>query len=135
MAPKPRNNIAQVLGSGTAEAKLRLSRAKSLPLVALIELIARRLIELGATVCAFDPEASARAKELLGDSIEYAGNMYEAIEGADALVLVTEWKQFHRPSWQRVKSAMRGHVVFDGRNIYSPEQMRGLGFEYFSIGR
>ncbi|OBG72805.1 UDP-glucose/GDP-mannose dehydrogenase family protein [Mycobacterium sp. E3305] len=97
--------------------------------------IVRRLLELGATVRAFDPEASVRAKEALGDSIEYAGNMYEAVEGADALVLVTEWKQFHRPSWQRVRSAMRGHVVFDGRNIYDPRRLRAEGFDYYGMGR
>ncbi|OBH14122.1 MULTISPECIES: UDP-glucose/GDP-mannose dehydrogenase family protein [unclassified Mycobacterium] len=97
--------------------------------------IVRRLLELGATVRAFDPEAGARAKEALGDSIEYAGNMYEAVEGADALVLVTEWKQFQRPSWQRVRSAMRGHVVFDGRNIYDPRRLRAEGFEYYGMGR
>lgn len=97
--------------------------------------VARKLIELGATVRAFDPEATARAKEALGDSIEYAGNMYEAVEGADALVLVTEWKQFQRPSWQRVKSVMRGHVVFDGRNIYDPKRLRAEGFEYYGMGR
>jgi UDPglucose 6-dehydrogenase len=97
--------------------------------------VVQRLIELGATVRAFDPEATVRAKEALGDSIEYAGNMYEAIEGADALVLVTEWKQFHRPSWQRVKSVMRGHVVFDGRNIYDPKRLRAEGFEYYGMGR
>ncbi|BBY02315.1 UDP-glucose dehydrogenase family protein [Mycobacterium seoulense] len=97
--------------------------------------IVRKLIEMGATVRAFDPEAAVRAKELLGDSIEYAGTMYEAIEGADALVLITEWKQFHRPSWQRVRSAMRGHVVFDGRNIYDPRRLRAEGFEYYGMGR
>lgn len=97
--------------------------------------IIRKLIEHGATVRAFDPEASLRAKEILGDSIEYASSMYEAIEGADALVLVTEWKQFQRPSWQRVKSAMRGHVVFDGRNIYDPKRLRAEGFDYFGMGR
>lgn len=97
--------------------------------------VARKLLELGATVRAFDPEAGARAKEALGDSIEYAGNMYEAVEGADALVLVTEWKQFQRPSWQRVRAAMRGHVVFDGRNIYDPRRLRAEGFEYYGMGR
>jgi UDPglucose 6-dehydrogenase len=97
--------------------------------------IVGKLIELGATVRAYDPEASVRAKEALGDSIEYATNMYEAIEGADALVMVTEWKQFHRPSWQRVKSAMRGHVVFDGRNIYDPKRLKAEGFEYYGMGR
>ena len=77
--------------------------------------IAARLVELGATVCAYDPEATEQAKGLLGNTIEYAEGMYEAAEGADALLLVTEWKQFHRPSWQRLKQVMRGHVVFDGR--------------------
>ncbi|BBY00483.1 UDP-glucose dehydrogenase family protein [Mycobacterium seoulense] len=97
--------------------------------------IARMLLELGATVRAYDPEATVRAKSVLGDSIEYAGSMYEAVEDADALVLVTEWKQFQRPSWQRVKSAMRGYVVFDGRNIYDPKRLRAEGFEYYGMGR
>ena len=97
--------------------------------------IARRLLELGAIVRAFDPEATVQAKKALGNSIEYAGNMYEAVEGADALLLVTEWKQFQRPSWQRVKSLMRGYVVFDGRNIYDPKLLRAEGFEYYGMGR
>ena len=59
---------------------------------------------------AFDPEGTEQAKKALGNSIEYAGNMYDAVEGADALLLLTEWKQFQRPSWHRVKSAMRGYV-------------------------
>jgi UDPglucose 6-dehydrogenase len=97
--------------------------------------IAGRLVELGATVRAFDPEATGQAKKLLGDSIEYAGNMYEAVEGADALLLVTEWKQFQRPSWQRLKSIMRGFVVFDGRNIYDQKRLRAEGFEHYGMGR
>jgi UDPglucose 6-dehydrogenase len=97
--------------------------------------IANRLVELGAVVRAFDPEAAEQAKKQLGDSIEYAGNMYEAVEGADALLLVTEWKQFQRPSWQRVKSVMRNYVVFDGRNIYDPKRLRAEGFEYYGMGR
>jgi UDPglucose 6-dehydrogenase len=97
--------------------------------------VARRLVELGATVRAFDPEATAQAKDVLGDSIEYAANMYEAVEGADALLLVTEWKQFQRPFWQRIKSVMRGNVVFDGRNIYDPKRLRAEGFEYYGMGR
>jgi len=97
--------------------------------------IAKRLIELGALVRAFDPEGTEQARKALGNSIEYAGNMYDAVEGADALLLLTEWKQFQRPSWQRVRSAMRGQVVFDGRNIYDPERMRAEGFEYYGMGR
>jgi UDPglucose 6-dehydrogenase len=97
--------------------------------------IAGRLVQLGATVRAYDPEATVQAKKALGDSIEYAENMYEAAEGADALLLVTEWKQFQRPSWQRLKSIMRGFVVFDGRNIYDPKRLRAEGFEYYGMGR
>lgn len=97
--------------------------------------VAEKLVELGATVRAFDPEAAKEAKRTLGGSIEYATSMYEAVEGADALVLITEWKQFQRPSWQRVKSVMRGHVVFDGRNIYDPKRLRAEGFEYYGMGR
>ena len=96
---------------------------------------ASRLVELGATVRAYDPEATEQAKKVFGDSIEYAGSMYEAVEGADALLLVTEWKQFQRPSWQRLKSVMRGCVVFDGRNIYEPKRVRAEGFEYYGMGR
>jgi UDPglucose 6-dehydrogenase len=97
--------------------------------------IAQRLVELGAIVRAFDPEATKQAKNVLGNSIEYAGNMYDAVENADALLVLTEWKQFQRPSWQHVKSAMRQHVVFDGRNIYDPERLRAEGFEYYGMGR
>lgn len=97
--------------------------------------VASRLVELGAEVRAFDPEATLQAKKVLGASIEYADNMYEAVDGADALVLVTEWKQFHRPSWQRLKSIMRGYVVFDGRNIYDPKRLRAEGFDYYGMGR
>lgn len=97
--------------------------------------IAQKLVDNGAVVRAYDPEATAQARKVLGDSIEYAGTMYEAVEGADALLLLTEWKQFQRPSWPRVKSAMRGHVVFDGRNVYDPERLRREGFEYYGMGR
>ncbi|OCB37937.1 UDP-glucose 6-dehydrogenase [Mycobacterium malmoense] len=97
--------------------------------------VARRLVELGATVRAFDPEATKQAKMMLGSSIEYAGNMYDAVQDADALLLLTEWKQFQRPSWQRVRAAMRQHVVFDGRNVFDPERLRAEGFEYYSMGR
>jgi UDPglucose 6-dehydrogenase len=98
-------------------------------------IIAKRLVDYGAAVRAFDPEATEQARKVLGDSIEYAGNMYEAVDGADALLVITEWKQFQKPSWQRVKSAMRQHVVFDGRNIYDGERLRAEGFEYYGMGR
>ena len=97
--------------------------------------IVQRLLALGAGVKAFDPEAAGEARKVLGDGIEYAKGPYEAIEGADALVLVTEWNEFRRPSWKRAKSAMRGTVVFDGRNIYDPKVLRSEGFDYYGMGR
>jgi UDPglucose 6-dehydrogenase len=101
------------------------------PSLVLIE----KLLGLGARIKAFDPEAMDEAKKILGDSIEYSRDMYEAIDGVDALVLVTEWNEFRRPSWKRVKAAMRGNAVFDGRNIYDPKGLRAEGFEYSGMGR
>ena len=97
--------------------------------------IVDRLLGLGAELRAFDPEAMGEARRIVGDRIQYAAGPYEAAEGADALLLVTEWNAFRRPSWTRLKAAMRGRIVFDGRNIYSPERLKAEGFEYRGIGR
>ncbi len=94
------------------------------------------LLEAGAAVAAHDPVAIPTAREhYLGETIEYAADEYSACDDADALVLVTEWLQYRRPDWGSVKERLRRPVVFDGRNIFEPERMRGLGFEYHSIGR
>jgi UDPglucose 6-dehydrogenase len=97
--------------------------------------IVDRLLGLGAELRAFDPEAMGEARKILGDRIQYAAGPYEAARGADALLLVTEWNAFRRPSWTRLKAAMRGRIVFDGRNIYSPQRLKAEGFEYRGIGR
>jgi UDPglucose 6-dehydrogenase len=97
--------------------------------------IIERLTSLGAHIKAFDPEAMGEARKYLGDRIEYASGPYEASEGADALLLVTEWNAFRRPSWKKLKASMRAHVVFDGRNIYSATRVKAEGFEYYGIGR
>jgi len=97
--------------------------------------VARALLEAGASVVAFDPEAMDECKgHHLGDSIEYAPNPMAALDGADGLILVTEWNEFRRPDFERVKEAMRTPVVFDGRNIYSRKTLERLGFTYFGIG-
>jgi UDPglucose 6-dehydrogenase len=101
------------------------------PALVLIE----ELLAQGASVAAFDPVATDNVRRLLGDRIEYAHDMYDAARGADALALVTEWHVFRRPDFERLKQAMRAPVLFDGRNIWSPEEMRGLGFAYTGIGR
>ncbi len=95
------------------------------------------LLEAGCTVTAFDPIAMTEAKRRLGDntSIEYAADKYAAVNDADALVVVTEWKTFRVPSWPVVAKAMRGNVVFDGRNIYDAQELNAAGLHYYSIGR
>jgi UDPglucose 6-dehydrogenase len=93
------------------------------------------LIQGGARIQAYDPEAMTVARSIFGAKIGYAESNYAALKGADALVLVTEWNEFREPDFVRMKKLMREPVVFDGRNIYNPEQIKAQGFKYFSIGR
>ena len=95
----------------------------------------RLLLEAGCRVRVFDPVAMGECRRRLGDKVDYACDMYDAALGADALLLLTEWKQFRLPSWEVVRRSMNHPAVFDGRNIYSPEEMRQNGFYYASIGR
>ncbi len=98
--------------------------------------IIRGLKKRGARFQAFDPVAMNVAKAELGtDGIEYVSAYYDALKGADALLLLTEWHQFRRPDFDKMKSLMKGHVVFDGRNQYDPQKMRERGFLYYCIGR
>lgn len=101
------------------------------PSVVIIE----ALLSRGATVVAHDPIAIDAAKHVLGDRIQYADDNYSAIQNADALILVTEWSQYRSPSFHRLLASMKSPVIFDGRNLYAPEQMKELGFTYYSIGR
>ena len=98
-------------------------------------IIIDRLLEAGAAVNAFDPEARENTRERYGDRILLAESAYEAIDGAHALLLVTEWSEFRMPDWTKVKTLLREPVVFDGRNIFDMTEMREHGFDYFSIGR
>ncbi len=93
------------------------------------------LLAAGATVCAHDPAAMKEARHHLGKRIKYAENNYDALAGADALVVVTDWNEYRHPDFARVKEALRRRVVIDGRNLYDPEKMRELNIEYYSIGR
>lgn len=94
-----------------------------------------RLLESGCTVRVFDPVAMNECRRRLGDSVTYARDIYDAALGADALLVLTEWKQFRLPSWEVVHRSMNHPAVFDGRNIYNPDDLRSLGFYYTSIGR
>ncbi len=93
------------------------------------------LLAEGASVCAHDPAAMAHAKTLIGNRIDYAGTNYEALAGADALVVVTDWNEYRHPDFERVKRELKQPVIVDGRNLYDVEKMRELGVRYFSIGR
>jgi UDPglucose 6-dehydrogenase len=93
------------------------------------------LLELGASVSAYDPEAMNHVRNLLGDKITFTKNPYEALEGADALLIVTEWPQFRTPDFERMNSLLKNKVIFDGRNLYELSQMQELGYTYYSIGR
>lgn len=100
------------------------------PSLVLIE----RLLAAGCRVRVFDPIAMDEARRRLGDRVEYCSSKYEALEGADALMIVTEWKQFRLPNWARVAEAMKGGVVIDGRNIYERHEVEAAGLKYLRIG-
>jgi len=94
----------------------------------------RQLLDAGCVVKAFDPVAMTEAKRILGDKIVYANDIYDAVNEADALFLVTEWKEFRMPTWTIIQKVMNKAIVFDGRNIYDPKEMEKQGFQYYGIG-
>lgn len=95
----------------------------------------KNLLQSGCHVKVFDPIAMDECKRRIGEVVEYAPDMYDAVLDADALVLLTEWKQFRIPSWGVIKKAMKQPVVFDGRNIYDVKELEDFGFYYYGIGR
>ena len=99
-------------------------------LVLIEDLLAR-----GAAVCAFDPVAMSEARRLLGDRVDFADTPLSALAGADALLVVTEWKEFRSPDFAAIKSRLKQPVIFDGRNLYDPVHLAGAGIEYHAIGR
>lgn len=98
-------------------------------------ILIEKLLEAGANVKAYDPAAIDETKKLLGNRIEYTTEPYEVLVNADAVALMTEWSEFHLPDFNRMAELMKGKVIFDGRNIYDPVQLKKLGFTYFGIGR
>ena len=93
------------------------------------------LVKNGATVTVFDPEAMDNVKNVIGDQVNYAKNQYEALEGADALLIATEWSVFRNPDFEKIENILKNKVVFDGRNLYDLQKMIDLGYYYNSIGR
>ena len=101
------------------------------PALQLIE----ALTSEGAIIVAYDPEAMANVKKLVGDQIQYAANPYDALAGADALIIATEWSEFRTPDFDRIGETLQHKVIFDGRNLFDVKQMKALGYHYESIGR
>jgi len=93
------------------------------------------LLEAGATVTAFDPEAMNNVKDVVGDKINYASSQYEALEGADALIIATEWNEFRTPDFIKIVQSLKNQAIFDGRNLFDVAAVKALGFHYESIGR
>jgi UDPglucose 6-dehydrogenase len=95
----------------------------------------RALLEKGARIQAWDPEAMVNAQHIFGDSVQLTHTQYDALKGADALFIMTEWSDFREPEFERMKTLLKEPVIFDGRNLYAPGKMADDGFSYFSIGR
>ncbi len=111
--------------------KPRTDDMRAAPSITMIE----ALLEAGAKVVAYDPQAQRSARAIFGSRITLAGHSYDALKGADALGILTEWNEFREPDFSRMRSLMRAPVIFDGRNLFDLAQMRDHGFTYYSIGR
>jgi len=111
--------------------KPRTDDMREAPAIPIIE----GLLARGAKVQAYDPEAMEVARGIFGTKIKYSPHAYDALSGADALLIVTEWNEFREPDFARMKKALKQPLIFDGRNLYQSAQVRGLGFTYHSIGR
>jgi UDPglucose 6-dehydrogenase len=111
--------------------KPRTDDMREAPAIVIVE----QLLAQGAVVRAYDPEAMETARAIFGDRIRLCQRSYDALDGADALAIVTEWNTFREPDFERMRKLMKSPVIFDGRNIYAPDQLRTLGFTYYSMGR
>jgi len=111
--------------------KPRTDDIREAPALTLI----RKAVGFGATVKAFDPVAAENAAKELGSAASVVPDMYEAAKGADALVVCTDWDEFKSPDWDRLGKSLKSRIIFDGRNLYRPQQMREMAFTYYSVGR
>jgi UDPglucose 6-dehydrogenase len=111
--------------------KPRTDDMREAPAIAIVD----RLLALGATIKAYDPEATETARRIFGSRISLCQRSYDALVDADALAIVTEWNNFREPDFNKMRQLMRFPVIFDGRNIYAADQLKALGFTYYSMGR
>ncbi len=121
----------KVIGVWGLSFKPRTDDMREAPSITIIN----KLLEAGARIKAHDPEAMDEARKVFGNRIEYIQDNYEVVKGADAIAVITEWNEFRRPNFEKMKGLMKTPVIFDGRNIYDPKEMRNLGFTYYGIGR
>src|SRR5262249_35105840 len=111
--------------------KPRTDDIREAPALTLID----ELQKDGVALRVHDPEAMNNVRAIYSDKLTYCDRPYGAVEGADGLVIVTEWPEFRQPDFEVIRRLMKGHVIFDGRNLYEPKTMEGLGFKYYAIGR
>jgi UDPglucose 6-dehydrogenase len=111
--------------------KPKTNDMREAPAITIIE----ALLEAGANIQAFDPKAMESAKFIFGDKIKYCSNSYEAIENADCLLLLTEWNEFRRPDFDKIKTLLKNPIIFDGRNQYDSKRLKEKGFDYICIGK
>ncbi len=97
--------------------------------------IIKALLEEGASISVYDPEAMNNVKTILGDKINYASTPYEALKGAEALIIATEWSMFRTPDFEQISAGLKNKIIFDGRNLYGVTQMKNMGYKYYSVGR
>ncbi len=136
LVPKILNRFNQDLSGKTAAIwglafKPNTDDIRDAPALEIIE----ELLNLGVKIQAFDPEAMANVKEVMGDRISFFDTQYEAIEGADFLVIATEWPEFRTPDFDLLSVSLKNKVIFDGRNVFEVDTIKKKGFEYYSIGR
>lgn len=129
--PQAKPLSGKVIGIWGLSFKPRTDDMRDAPSITIIN----KLLEAGASIKAHDPEAMDEAKKVFGNKIEYVQNNYEVVKGADAVAVITEWNEFRRPNFEKMKRLMKTPVIFDGRNIYDPKEMKSLGFTYYGIGR
>ncbi|MDE6278378.1 MAG: UDP-glucose/GDP-mannose dehydrogenase family protein [Paramuribaculum sp.] len=127
IGPDLRNRVIAVWGLSFKPETDDMREAPSLVVI-------NRLIEAGAKVKVYDPVAMNECKRRMGDTVEYAKDMYDAVVDADAMLMLTEWKQFRMPSWDVIVKAMRHPLIIDGRNIYDPKEVAAAGIEYHYVG-
>lgn len=127
--PKPLEG--KVIGIWGLSFKPKTDDMRDAPSITIIN----RLLDAGARIKVYDPEAMTEAMKIFGNKVEYLKDNYEVVKDTDALVVITEWNEFRRPNFEKMRKLMKTPVIFDGRNIYDPDEMRGMGFTYYGIGR